>query len=114
MFATAIISVLSVRMGLLRVSVATTMILLATIIFLGGGVLGMFHHLYRSGTPISIRALGATFAALKVVSLMLVGFEAYNRSKIEHEMLWEKNYFWPVMFFRPLWLAQQRPRAKRR
>jgi len=113
-FATAIISVLSVRMGLLRVSVATTMILLATIIFLGGGVLGMFHHLYRSGTPISIRALGATFAALKVVSLMLVGFEAYNRSKIEHKMLWEKNYCWPVMFFRPLWLAQQRPRAKRR
>ncbi len=98
-FATAIISVLFVRMGLLRVSVATTMILLATIIFLGGGVLGMFHHLYWSGTPISVLALGATFSALEVVPLMVVGFEAYNRSKIEHEMLWENNYRWPYMFF---------------
>ena len=45
-FATAIISTLFVRMGLLRVSVATTMILFATIIFLAGGVLGIFHLCY--------------------------------------------------------------------
>ena len=98
-FATAIISTLFVRMGLLRVSVATTMILFATIIFLGGGVLGTFHHLYWSGTPISVLALGATFSALEVVPLMVVGFEAYTRAKIENEMLWEKNYHWPFMFF---------------
>jgi nitric oxide reductase subunit B len=98
-FATAIISTIFVRMGLLRVSVATTMILFATIIFLGGGVLGTFHHLYWSGTPISILALGATFSALEVVPLMVVGFEAYSRAKIEHEMEWEKNYHWPFMFF---------------
>jgi nitric oxide reductase subunit B len=98
-FATAIISTLFVRMGLLRVSVATTMILFATIIFLGGGVLGTFHHLYWSGTPISVLALGATFSALEVVPLMVVGFEAYNRAKIENEMLWERNYHWPFMFF---------------
>ncbi len=98
-FATAIISTLFVRMGLLRVSVATTMILFATIIFLGGGVLGTFHHLYWSGTPISILAIGATFSALEVVPLLVVGFEAYSRSKIEHEMEWEANYHWPFMFF---------------
>ena len=98
-FATAIISTLFVRMGLLRISVATTMILFATIIFLGGGVLGTFHHLYWSGTPISVLALGATFSALEVVPLMVVGFEAYTRSKIENERLWEKNYHWPFMFF---------------
>ena len=98
-FATAIISTLFVRMGLLRVSVATTMILFATIIFLGGGVLGTFHHLYWSGTPISVLALGATFSALEVVPLMVVGFEAHTRAKIENEMLWEKNYHWPFMFF---------------
>ncbi len=98
-FATAIISTLFVRMGLLRVSVATTMILFATIIFLGGGVLGTFHHLYWSGTPISILAIGATFSALEVVPLLVVGFEAYSRSKIEHEKEWEANYRWPFMFF---------------
>jgi nitric oxide reductase subunit B len=98
-FATTIISTLFVRMGILRVSVATTMILIATIIFLGGGVLGTFHHLYWSGTPLSIIALGATFSALEVVPLMVVGFEAYNHSKVENQMLWEKNYHWPFMFF---------------
>lgn len=98
-FATAIISVLFVRMGLLRVSVATTMVLFATIIFLGGGVLGTFHHLYWSGTPISVLALGATFSALEVVPLLVVGFEAYNHAKIEKQALWEKAYHWPFMFF---------------
>jgi nitric oxide reductase subunit B len=98
-FATAIISTLFVRMGLLRVSVATTMVLFATIIFLGGGVLGTFHHLYWSGTPISVLALGASFSALEVVPLMVVGFEAYNHSKIEQHRVWEKNYHWPFMFF---------------
>lgn len=98
-FATAIISVLFVRMGLLRVSVATVSVLLATIIFLGGGVLGTFHHLYFSGTPISVMALGAMFSALEVVPLMVVGFEAYNHARIERQALWEEAYHWPFMFF---------------
>jgi nitric oxide reductase subunit B len=98
-FATAIIATLFVRMGLLRVSVATVSVLLATIIFLCGGVLGTFHHLYFSGTPISVMALGATFSALEVVPLMVVGFEAYNHAKIEGQVLWEKAYHWPFMFF---------------
>ncbi len=98
-FATAIIATLFVRMGLLRVSVATVSVLFATIIFLFGGVLGTFHHLYFSGTPISVMALGATFSALEVVPLMVVGFEAYNHAKIEKQALWEKAYHWPFMFF---------------
>jgi nitric oxide reductase subunit B len=98
-FATAIVSALLVRMGLVRASVATISVLLATIIFLGGGVLGTFHHLYWSGTPISVLALGSVFSALEVVPLMVVGFEAYNRSKIEGRQEWEQAYHWPFMFF---------------
>lgn len=98
-FATAIIATLFVRMGLLRVSVATVSVLFATFIFLDGGVLGTFHHLYFSGTPISVMALGATFSALEVVPLMVVGFEAYSRAKIENQALWENAYHWPFMFF---------------
>ena len=98
-FATAIISTLFVRMGLLRVSVATTMVLFATIIFLGGGVLGTFHHLYWSGTPIGVLAIGASISALEVVPLMVVGFEAYNHARIEKQALWEEAYHWPFMFF---------------
>lgn len=98
-FATAVISTVFVRMGILRVSVATVSVLLATIIFLCGGVLGTFHHLYFSGTPISVIALGSVFSALEVVPLMVVGFEAYNHSKIEKQALWQKAYHWPFMFF---------------
>ncbi|MFT6991082.1 MAG: nitric oxide reductase subunit B [Paraglaciecola sp.] len=98
-FATAIISLLFVRMGILRKSTATVMVLFATIIFLFGGVLGTFHHLYFSGTPTSVIAVGAMFSALEVVPLLVVGFEAYTRYKVEHVEQWEANYHWPFMFF---------------
>ena len=98
-FATAIVSALFVKMGLVRSSVASTSVLLATIIFLGGGVLGTFHHLYFSGTPVAVIALGAVFSALEVVPLMVVGFEAYNRAKVEHQQDWQKVYRWPFAFF---------------
>ena len=98
-FATAIVSALFVKMGLVRASVASTSVLLATIIFLGGGVLGTFHHLYFSGTPVAVIALGAVFSALEVVPLMVVGFEAYNRAKVEHQKDWQRVYKWPFAFF---------------
>src|SRR6478672_5028813 len=98
-FATAIVSALFVKMGLVRASVASTSVLLATIIFLGGGVLGTFHHLYFSGTPIAVIALGAVFSALEVVPLVVVGFEAYNRAKVEHQQEWQRIYRWPFAFF---------------
>jgi len=98
-FATAIVSALFVSMGLVRASVATTSVLVATIIFLGGGVLGTFHHLYWSGTPIGVIALGSVFSALEVVPLMVVGFEAYSRAKHETGDAWQQAYRWPFMFF---------------
>ena len=98
-FATAIVSALLVRMGLVRASVAATAVLFATIVFLCGGVLGTFHHLYFSGTPVSVIALGAMFSALEVVPLAVVGFEAYNRSKLEGQQPWEAVYHWPFRFF---------------
>ena len=98
-FATAIVSLLFVHMGLVRAATATVMVLFATIVFLFGGVLGTFHHLYFTGTPTSVIAAGASFSALEVVPLMVVGFEAYNHSKIERQAKWEENYRWPFMFF---------------
>ncbi|MDP1631808.1 MAG: nitric-oxide reductase large subunit [Caulobacter sp.] len=98
-FATAIVAALFVRMGLVRVSVATTSVLFATLIFLGGGVLGTFHHLYFSGTPVSVIALGSVFSALEVVPLMVVGFEAYSRAQHESVHEWQNTYHWPFMFF---------------
>lgn len=98
-FATAIVSALFVYMGLVRVSVATTSVLVATIIFLGGGVLGTFHHLYWSGTPVGVIALGSVFSALEVVPLVVVGFEAYSRAQHEAGSDWQTTYRWPFRFF---------------
>jgi nitric oxide reductase subunit B len=43
--------------------------------------------------------LGATFSALEVVPLMVIGFEAYNHAKIENDTGWQAAYHWPFMFF---------------
>jgi nitric oxide reductase subunit B len=98
-FATTIIAVLFVKMGLLRSSTATMSVLFATIIFLSGGVLGTFHHLYWSGTPISVIALGGVFSALEVVPLAVIGFEAYHHTKLERQAKWTSFYRWPLKFF---------------
>lgn len=98
-FATTLLCVLFIHMGLLRIRTAVVMILIATLVFLLGGVLGTLHHLYFSGTPTSVIALGATFSALEVVPLAVIGFEVYNHSKIEQQADWEQNYHWPFMFF---------------
>ncbi|MDF1573288.1 MAG: nitric-oxide reductase large subunit [Bacteroidales bacterium] len=98
-FATVAIAFLFVRMQLIRASIATASVLFATIIFLSGGIVGTFHHLYFTGTPTSILALGASFSALEVVPLVLIGFEAYHNLKLSRAREWVKAYKWPIYFF---------------
>ncbi|MFT4176712.1 MAG: nitric-oxide reductase large subunit [Luteolibacter sp.] len=95
-FATVVITFLFTRMGLLRIQVATAAVLFATTIFLAGGILGTFHHLYFSGTPMSVLALGATFSALEVVPLVLIGFEAWHNYKLSKAKEWVRQYRWPI------------------
>ncbi|MBP1475919.1 nitric-oxide reductase large subunit [Frateuria sp. MAH-13] len=98
-FATAVISYLFVRLGLLRVHSATVNVLFATIVFMAGGVLGTLHHLYFTGTTTAVIALGASFSALEVVPLALIGLEAYDNWKKQHAAPWMARYRWPIIFF---------------
>jgi nitric oxide reductase subunit B len=98
-FATAVIAFLFTRLGLLRVGTATVAVLFATIVFLSGGVLGTLHHLYFTGTPTAVIALGASFSALEVVPLAFIGFEAYQTFKLGQATAWMQRYRWPIMFF---------------
>jgi nitric oxide reductase subunit B len=98
-FATAVIAFLFTRLGLLRSSTATTAVLFATIVFLSGGVLGTLHHLYFTGTPTAVIALGASFSALEVVPLAFIGFEAYHTFKLGQATPWMQRYRWPILFF---------------
>ncbi|MEJ2054342.1 MAG: nitric-oxide reductase large subunit, partial [Calditrichaceae bacterium] len=98
-FATVAIAFLFTRMGLLRVKTATTAVLFSTVIFLSGGIVGTFHHLYFTGTPTAIMALGATFSALEVVPLVLVGFEAYENLRLSRSQKWVSAYKYAIFSF---------------
>ncbi len=98
-FATTVIALTFVRLGLLRVRSATMAILFTTILYLTGGVLGMFHHLYFSGTTPIIMVIGGTFSALELMPLVMIGFEAYENLAMTRRTSWIHHYKWPVYFF---------------
>ena len=98
-FAAVVTAFLFVRMQIIKPSTATTAVLLSTIVFLSGGIIGTFHHLYFTGTPTAVLALGASFSALEVVPLVLMGFEAYDNLKISRGGEWIKAYKWPIYSF---------------
>jgi nitric oxide reductase subunit B len=101
-FAIVVIAFLFTRMGLLRVSTAATAVLFTAMLYLAGGVLGMFHHLYFTGTtPIAI-AIGGTFSALELMPLVLIGYEAYEHLSMVRstgERGWTQHYKWPIYWF---------------
>lgn len=98
-FATAVIAFLFTKLGLVRAKLATTAVLFATIVFMAGGVLGTLHHLYFTGTPTAVIAIGASFSALEVVPLAFLGFEAHHTYKLASATPWMRRYHWPIMFF---------------
>jgi nitric oxide reductase subunit B len=98
-FAAVVVAFLFVRLGILKAATATLAVLFSTIVFLSGGILGTFHHLYFTGTPTVVMALGATFSALEVVPLVLMGFEAWDNVKLTRSTSWIKAYRWPVYSF---------------
>ncbi len=98
-FATAVIALLFTRLGLLRASTANAAIVLETIVFLFGGILGTLHHLYFTGTPTFVIAIGAMFSALEVVPLAMIGVEAYRNYQRSRAAPWVEAYKWPIMCF---------------
>jgi nitric oxide reductase subunit B len=101
-FATVAIAYLFTRLGVLTVRTATKATLFSSVIFLFGGIIGTFHHLYFTGMPNSVLALGSVFSALEIVPLCLVGFEAWENIRIARgtkEAKWLSTYKWPIYFF---------------
>lgn len=98
-FATAAVAFLMSRFGLVRPASAAVAVLFSTCIFLIGGIPGTFHHLYFSGTPVEIMAVGASFSALEVVPLVLIGLEAFATYRMQTRSAWMQRYRWPIRFF---------------
>jgi nitric oxide reductase subunit B len=68
-------------------------------VFLFGGILGTLHHLYWTGTPTSVIAVGAVFSALEVVPLTLIGLEALQTYRRSRGVAWLGAYKWVVLSF---------------
>jgi nitric oxide reductase subunit B len=98
-FATVIIAFLFVRLGLIRAKTASQTTVLAATIFLAGGIIGTAHHLYFSGTPTAVLALGSVFSALEVVPLVFLGFDAWENWRLTRSTDWMRQYRWPIYFF---------------
>ena len=101
-FATVVIAFLLTRLKLLSISTATRAVMFSTVVFLSGGIIGTFHHLYFAGTPNIVLGLGAVFSALEVVPLVLIGFEAWEHIRLaraREQQVWVAAYKWPIYFF---------------
>jgi nitric oxide reductase subunit B len=98
-FATAVIALLFTRLGLIRATTANNAIVLETIVFLFGGILGTLHHLYFTGTPTFVIAIGGMFSALEVVPLAMIGVEAYRNYQRSKAAPWVQSYKWSIMCF---------------
>ncbi|MFV0459318.1 MAG: nitric-oxide reductase large subunit [Actinomycetales bacterium] len=98
-FATTVMAFLFARLGLVRAATATSAVIASTAIFLAGGIIGTAHHLYFTGSPSVVLALGASFSALEVVPLALMGFEAFRHLRLLKVRAWVAGYKWAIYFF---------------
>ncbi|MGJ7515600.1 nitric-oxide reductase large subunit [Pseudomonas baetica] len=98
-FATTALAFIFTSMGLVSKRLATTATLGSASLFMLGGVPGTFHHIYFAGTTTPVMAVGATFSALEVVPLILLGYEAWENWRLKDRAAWMSQLRWPLQFF---------------
>ena len=98
-FATAALAFIFCSMGLVSRPMATAATLASASLFMLGGVPGTFHHLYFAGTTTPVMAVGATFSALEVVPLVVLGYEAWENWRLKNRAPWMQKIKWPLTFF---------------
>lgn len=98
-FATTALAFIFCSMGLVSRTMATAASLASASLFMLGGIPGTFHHLYFSGTTTPVMAIGATFSALEVVPLVVLGYEAWENWRLKNRATWMQPLKWPLLFF---------------
>ena len=89
-FTTVLIGYFMVLMGLVSIQATIRVIYLATLLFLGSGLLGISHNFYWNAKPVGTMALGSVFSTLQVIPLVLLTLEAWRFSKMP-KLLEKKN-----------------------
>lgn len=77
-FTTVLVGYFMVLMGLVSRESAIRVIYLATLLFLGSGLLGISHNFYWNAKPVATMALGSVFSTLQVIPLILLTLEAWR------------------------------------
>ena len=98
-FATTALAFIFSTMGLVSRRGATVASLASASLFMLGGVPGTLHHLYFSGTTTPVMAIGASFSALEVVPLIVLGYEAWENWRLKGRAPWMEAVRWPLMCF---------------
>jgi nitric oxide reductase subunit B len=98
-FATTALAFIFSMLGLVSRSMATAASLASASLFMLGGIPGTFHHLYFAGATTPVMAVGATFSALEVVPLIVLGHEAWENWRLKARAPWMDNLKWPLTFF---------------
>ncbi|HNU92778.1 MAG TPA: nitric-oxide reductase large subunit [Spirochaetota bacterium] len=98
-FATVSLAFILSHIGAVSRRFALITVYLSITLYLGSGVIGTFHHLYWSGSPMPVIALGAVFSALEVVPLTILGFEAAGNMRVISKSGTRHPYRWPIYFF---------------
>ncbi len=98
-FATTALAFVFCSMGLVSRPMATTASLASASLFLLGGIPGTFHHLYFAGTTTPVMAVGASFSALEVVPLIVLGHEAWENWRLKTRAPWMADLKWPLLCF---------------
>ena len=98
-FSVAALSFIFVSLGLVSRRTATVATITEAALFLIGGIPGTFHHLYFAGATTPIIAVGASFSALEVVPLVLLGHEAWEHWAMKQKAPWMDRLKWPLYCF---------------
>ena len=98
-FATTALAFIFATLGLVSKPMATAASLASASLFMLGGIPGTFHHLYFAGTTTPVMAVGASFSALEVVPLIVLGHEAWENWRLKTRAPWMENLRWPLMCF---------------
>ena len=98
-FATTALAFIFSTLGLVSKRMATTASLASASLFMLGGIPGTFHHLYFAGTTTPVMAVGATFSALEVVPLIVLGYEAWENWRLKERAAWMDRLRWPLLCF---------------
>lgn len=98
-FATTSMAFIFYKLGLVSRASATAGSLASASLFMLGGVPGTFHHLYFAGVTTPVVAIGASFSALEVVPLVVLGYEAWENWRLKDRAPWMERLKWPLAFF---------------